>query len=78
MLPSLILIGVGFGLTLGPSFATATFGVAEDDSGVASAMVNTSQQIGGAIGTALLSTVGRVGSQRVPDRARPGHRPSGG
>ena len=57
VLPSLILIGVGFGLTLGPSFATATFGVAENDSGVASAMVNTSQQIGGAIGTALLSTV---------------------
>ena len=57
VLPSLILIGVGFGLTLGPSFATATLGVAEKDSGVTSAMVSTSQQIGGAIGTALLSTV---------------------
>jgi len=57
VLPSLILIGVGFGLTLGPSFATATFGVPARDSGVASAMVNTSQQVGGAIGTALLSTL---------------------
>lgn len=57
VLPSLILIGVGFGLTLGPSFATATFGVPAHDSGVASAMVNTSQQIGGSIGTALLSTL---------------------
>jgi EmrB/QacA subfamily drug resistance transporter len=57
VLPSLILIGVGFGLTLAPSFATATFGVPARDSGVASAMVNTSQQVGGAIGTALLSTV---------------------
>jgi EmrB/QacA subfamily drug resistance transporter len=57
VLPSLILIGVGFGLTLGPSFATATFGVPARDSGVASGMVNTSQQVGGSIGTALLSTL---------------------
>jgi sugar phosphate permease len=57
VLPSLILIGVGFGLIVGPSFATATVGVPPHDSGVASAMVNTSQQIGGSIGTALLSTL---------------------
>jgi EmrB/QacA subfamily drug resistance transporter len=57
VLPSLILIGIGFGLTLAPSFATATFGVPAHDSGVASAMVNTSQQVGGSIGTALLSTL---------------------
>jgi len=57
VLPSLVLIGVGFGLTLAPSFATATFGVPARDSGVASAMVNTSQQVGGSIGTALLSTL---------------------
>jgi EmrB/QacA subfamily drug resistance transporter len=56
VLPSLILIGVGFGLSIAPSFATATLGVPRHDSGVASAMVNTSQQIGGSIGTALLST----------------------
>ena len=57
VLPSLILIGVGFGLTIAPSFATATLGVPRQDAGVASAMVNTSQQIGGSIGTALLSTL---------------------
>jgi hypothetical protein len=57
VLPSLILIGIGFGLVVAPSFATATLGVPPQDSGVASAMVNTSQQVGGAIGTALLSTV---------------------
>jgi len=57
VLPSLILIGVGFGLIVAPSFATATVGVPARDSGVASAMVNTSQQIGGSIGTALLSTL---------------------
>jgi EmrB/QacA subfamily drug resistance transporter len=57
VLPSLILIGIGFGLTLAPSFATATFGVPAHDSGIASAMVNSSQQVGGAIGTAMLSTL---------------------
>ena len=56
VLPSLILIGVGFGLTVAPSFAIAT-AVPAQDSGVASGMVNTSQQIGGSIGTALLSTL---------------------
>src|SRR5215208_6763288 len=57
VLPSLILIGIGFGLILGASFPTATAGVPARDSGVASAMVNTSQQVGGSIGTALLSTL---------------------
>jgi EmrB/QacA subfamily drug resistance transporter len=56
VLPSLILIGVGFGLIVAPSFAIATV-VPAQDSGVASGMVNTSQQIGGSIGTALLSTL---------------------
>ena len=57
VLPSLVLIGIGFGLIMAPSFATATFGVPARDSGVASAMVNASQQVGGSIGTALLSTL---------------------
>jgi MFS family permease len=57
VLPSLVLIGIGFGMTVAPSFATATYGVPPRDSGVASAMVNTSQQVGGSIGTALLSTL---------------------
>jgi EmrB/QacA subfamily drug resistance transporter len=56
VLPSLILIGIGFGLTVAPSFAIATT-VAGRDSGVASGMVNTSQQVGGSIGVALLSTL---------------------
>jgi len=57
VLPSLILIGLGFGMTIAPAFASATLGVPRQDSGVASAMVNTSQQVGGSIGTALLSTL---------------------
>ncbi|HEX5909851.1 MAG TPA: MFS transporter [Thermoleophilaceae bacterium] len=57
VLPSLILLGVGFGLTFAPVFSGATEGVEPRDSGIASAMVNTSQQVGGAVGTALLSTL---------------------
>lgn len=57
ILPALLVMGVGFGLIFAPSIATATLGVDDDDAGVASAMVNTSQQIGGSIGTALLSTL---------------------
>jgi EmrB/QacA subfamily drug resistance transporter len=57
ILPGLVVMGVGFGLIMAPSFATATRGVNPSDAGVASAMVNTSQQVGGSLGVALLSTV---------------------
>lgn len=57
ILPALILMGLGMGLIFMPVFATATAGVAPQDSGVTSATVNTSQQVGGSIGTALLNTI---------------------
>jgi EmrB/QacA subfamily drug resistance transporter len=55
--PGLVLLGVGLGLIFSPAFSGATVGVAHSDAGVASAMVNTSQQVGGSVGTALLSTL---------------------
>jgi EmrB/QacA subfamily drug resistance transporter len=57
ILPALIVMGVGFGMTFAPAINTATAGVAPADSGVASALVNTMQQVGGSVGTALLSTI---------------------
>ncbi|MFC9468015.1 MFS transporter [Streptomyces coelicoflavus] len=57
ILPALVLMGLGMGLTFMPVFSTATAGVAPRDSGVTSATVNTSQQVGGSIGTALLNTI---------------------
>jgi EmrB/QacA subfamily drug resistance transporter len=57
VLPALIVMGFGFGLIFAPAMSSATLGVAPSDAGVASAMVNTMQQIGGSIGTALLSTL---------------------
>jgi EmrB/QacA subfamily drug resistance transporter len=57
VLPALLLMGVGMGLIFAPSMSTATAGVATRDAGVASAMVNTTQQVGGSLGTALLNTL---------------------
>ncbi len=57
VLPGLLVLGVGMGCIFAPAFGTATLGVQGTEAGVASAMVNTSQQVGGAVGTALLSTI---------------------
>ena len=57
VLPALLVMGVGMGNIFAPAIATATYGVDHSDTGVASAMVNTMQQVGGSIGTALLSSI---------------------
>ena len=57
VLPGLIVMGLGMGLIFSSAMNTATSGVNREDAGVASATVNTMQQIGGSIGTALLSTL---------------------
>jgi EmrB/QacA subfamily drug resistance transporter len=57
VLPGLVLSGLAMGLIFAPAFSTATLGVRSSDAGIASAMVNTSQQVGGSVGTALLSTI---------------------
>ena len=57
VLPPLLVAGAGLGLVVAPSINTGTFGVAPSDAGVASASVNTGQQLGGSIGTALLNTL---------------------
>jgi EmrB/QacA subfamily drug resistance transporter len=57
VLPALLLFGVGLGLVFATGFNMATLGVDAADSGVASATVNTMQQVGGSVGTALLNTL---------------------
>jgi EmrB/QacA subfamily drug resistance transporter len=57
ILPSLILIGIGIGLIFSSAINTATQGVQHSDAGVASATVNACQQIGGTMGTAVLSSI---------------------
>lgn len=57
ILPPLMILGFGMGSIMPASMQTATLGVDVQFAGVASAMVNTSQQVGGSIGTALLNTL---------------------
>jgi EmrB/QacA subfamily drug resistance transporter len=79
VLPALLVTGLGMGLMFSTAFNTGTYGVSPRDAGVASAMVNTGQQLGGSIGTSLLNTIfasaaaGYVASHLAP---RPGARPS--
>lgn len=57
VLPALLILGVGLGLGLAPAFSTATLGLEANDAGVGSAVLNTTQQVGGSIGVALLNTL---------------------
>jgi EmrB/QacA subfamily drug resistance transporter len=57
VLPGLTIMGAGIGLVFPPATNLATLGVDTGDAGVASALVNTTSQVGGSLGTALLSTV---------------------
>ncbi|MGK8466372.1 MFS transporter [Nocardia cyriacigeorgica] len=73
ILPGLILMGLGLGGAMATAFQGATAGVHHEDAGVASATINTSQQVGGSIGTALLSTIAASAASdymvgRTPDQ----------
>jgi EmrB/QacA subfamily drug resistance transporter len=57
VLPALLIMGLGLGMIFAPAINTATAGVPPQDSGVASALVNTMQQVGGSIGISILSTI---------------------
>lgn len=57
LMPALLILGSGLGLTFASAMNLATSGIGPDDAGVSSAAVNTVQQIGGAVGIALLNTL---------------------
>jgi hypothetical protein len=57
VLPYLIVLGIGFGMSVAPAFSTGTLGLTPQDAGVGSATLNTAQQVGGSIGTSLLNTI---------------------
>jgi hypothetical protein len=83
ILPPLLVDGAGLGLVIAPSINTGTFGVGPADAGVASATVNTGQQLGGSIGTALLNTMAASATAayltaHLSRATAPGGRPSAG
>ncbi len=57
LLPGYVATGVGIAFAFVPVSIAALAGVAHNEAGLASGLINTSQQIGGAIGTAIVSTV---------------------
>jgi EmrB/QacA subfamily drug resistance transporter len=71
VLPPLLVLGVGLGMIFATGMNLATAGVKERDAGVASAMVNTSQQVGGSIGTSLFNTLATSAATRYVTARRP-------
>jgi EmrB/QacA subfamily drug resistance transporter len=65
LLPGFLLIGVGLGFAFVPVSIAALAGVTGKDAGLASGLINTSQQIGGAIGLAILATVSTTRTENL-------------
>src|SRR5438445_12250545 len=57
LLPGLLLGGVGMGLTMTPVTAAAMSAVAVDKAGVGSAVLNSSRQVGGSLGIAVMGAI---------------------
>ena len=69
-LPGVMLASIGMGLTFVPVTLIATSGIPTDDAGLASGLYNTSQQVGGALGLAILSTFAVEQDRGHGERAR--------
>jgi EmrB/QacA subfamily drug resistance transporter len=65
LFPGFLLIGVGLGFSFVPVSIAALAGVTGKDAGLASGLINTSQQIGGALGLAILTTVATTRTDRL-------------
>ena len=65
ILPGVLLMSVGMGLVFVPLTLTAVHHLRDEDSGIGSGVLNTMQQVGGALGLALLST---LATQTFEDR----------
>ncbi len=65
LLPGLMPLSIGMGLVFVPITLLATGGVGEEDSGLASGLFNTSQQVGGSLGLAILSTLAASQTARL-------------
>jgi predicted MFS family arabinose efflux permease len=67
LLPGLLLLSVGMGLVFVPLTLIATTNIESEDAGLASGLLNTTQQVGGALGLAILSTLATSKTNSVVD-----------
>jgi EmrB/QacA subfamily drug resistance transporter len=73
VLPAMVVIGVGLGMSFVPITIAATSGVAREDAGLASGLLNTTQQVGGSLGLAVLSA---VSTSRITSELHSGSTPA--
>jgi EmrB/QacA subfamily drug resistance transporter len=71
LLPGFLLIGVGLGYSFVPVSIAALGGVQGEEAGLASGLINTSQQIGGALGLAILATVANTRTEGLLESGTP-------
>jgi hypothetical protein len=69
--PALVLIGLGLGCIVTPAFSLGPAGARPADAGVAAAMVNSSNQVGGSLGAALLNTIAATAAASYLTRNAP-------
>src|SRR5204862_8077076 len=65
VLPTMIVLGLGIGVSFPALMTLAMSGATQEDAGLASGLVNTSAQVGGALGLAVLATVSATRSDRL-------------
>jgi EmrB/QacA subfamily drug resistance transporter len=65
LLPGFLLVGVGLGFAFVPVSIAALSGIPPQEAGLASGLINTSQQIGGALGVAVLTTVSTTRTENL-------------
>lgn len=71
LMPAMFVTALGLGMCFVPMTLGAVSGVTDQQTGIASALLNTAQQIGGALGLAILSTISTsAANDRLPDAAR--------